>query len=128
MDYRSSKYYEAAMKKKQGMTAAQIAEEMGLSCPQRAHDYAWRGRDEATFKRFHETNTKWARRRGVRSHAEFCADRLSKSWWSKRGRTEELKRLWMTSLYTADIAARLGTTRNAVIGKANRLGLPWKKS
>src|SRR5829696_450698 len=42
--------------------------------------------------------------------------------WSPE-RIERLKVLWLEGLSFADIADRLGSTRNAVIGKAHRLGL-----
>ena len=39
----------------------------------------------------------------------------------------ELKRLWCANeLTTAQIGKKIGRTKNAVIGKANRLGLPPK--
>jgi hypothetical protein len=41
--------------------------------------------------------------------------------------SEMLKRLWETRS-AKDIGALMGKTRNAVIGKANRLGLPMKKA
>lgn len=40
------------------------------------------------------------------------------------GRIETLRALWAADIPTAAIAARIGTTKNAVIGKAHRLGLP----
>ena len=44
------------------------------------------------------------------------------SWTDKR--VEDLKRLWLEGLSANQIAAELGdVTRNAVIGKVNRLGL-----
>lgn len=42
--------------------------------------------------------------------------------WSEDS-TERLSHLWSLGVPTSDIAAQLKTTRNAVIGKANRLGL-----
>lgn len=38
--------------------------------------------------------------------------------------TEKLERLWRRGVPTREIAATLGVTGNAVIGKADRLGLP----
>lgn len=38
-------------------------------------------------------------------------------------RTDDLKLLWADQLSASDIAARLNTTRNAVLGKLHRLGL-----
>ena len=44
-------------------------------------------------------------------------------------RNDRLRELWATGLSCAKIAARLGgTTRNAVIGKAHRLGLESRQS
>lgn len=40
------------------------------------------------------------------------------------GRVETLRALWTAGVPTAAIAARIGATKNAVIGKAHRLGLP----
>jgi GcrA cell cycle regulator len=39
-----------------------------------------------------------------------------------------LERLWAEGLGTEQIADRLGLTKNAVIGKAHRLGLPRRES
>jgi hypothetical protein len=44
-------------------------------------------------------------------------------FWKERGRVATLKRLW-GKVSCDDLAARIGTTKNAVIGKAARLGLP----
>ncbi|MBR2124314.1 MAG: GcrA cell cycle regulator [Acetobacter sp.] len=41
---------------------------------------------------------------------------------------EQLKQLWTDGLSTAEIGRRLGITKNAVIGKAHRLGLPSRPS
>ena len=44
--------------------------------------------------------------------------------WSD-DRVEQLKKLWEAGLSASQIAAELGNvTRNAVIGKVHRLGLP----
>lgn len=48
------------------------------------------------------------------------------SWTDER--VEILKKLWAKETPAAEIAEVLGTTRNAVIGKAHRLGLSAKKS
>jgi hypothetical protein len=46
------------------------------------------------------------------------------TWWSAPGNIEILRLLWEVEAWPARaIAAELGTTRNAVIGKANRIGL-----
>jgi GcrA cell cycle regulator len=42
--------------------------------------------------------------------------------------TERLEALWHEGLTAGEIARRLGTTRNSVIGKARRLGLPARPS
>ena len=47
------------------------------------------------------------------------------SWTDEQ--TAELKRLWIANeLTTAQIGKRIGKNKNAVIGKADRLGLPRK--
>lgn len=43
-------------------------------------------------------------------------------------RIAELKRLWALDTPTKLIARKLGTSANAVIGKADRLGLPTHKA
>ncbi len=43
-------------------------------------------------------------------------------------RVEMLTRLWATGLPTAQIGKELGITKNAVVGKAHRLGLPERQS
>ncbi len=39
-----------------------------------------------------------------------------------------LRKLWTEGLSTAEIGRRMGTTKNAVIGRAHRLGLPKRQS
>jgi len=39
-----------------------------------------------------------------------------------------LRRLWATNLSTAEIGERLKTSKHAVVGKANRLGLAGRES
>lgn len=39
---------------------------------------------------------------------------------------ETLTRMWLDGEYAGDIAAQIGKTRNAVIGKAHRLDLAFK--
>lgn len=50
------------------------------------------------------------------------------SFWTE-DRIDLLKRLWAQDLYASDIAKAIGSgcTRNAVIGKANRLNLAARK-
>ncbi len=48
------------------------------------------------------------------------------SWTDER--IEELKQLWGEGLSAQDIGKKLGVTKNAVIGKAHRLGLPPRPS
>jgi len=52
------------------------------------------------------------------------------SFWTKK-RVELLKQLWVTSLSATKIAKVIGkgdeVTRNGVIGKAHRLGLPRRR-
>ena len=43
-------------------------------------------------------------------------------------RIEELEILWETGMPTKQIAKKMGTTKNAIIGKANRLGLSRRPS
>ena len=51
-----------------------------------------------------------------------------KSGWTKE-RNEKLRELWKTGLSCSKIAAKMGgITRNAVIGKAHRLGLESRPS
>jgi GcrA cell cycle regulator len=45
--------------------------------------------------------------------------------WDERT-VEQLKKLWAHGLTAGQIAFRLGSTRNAVIGKVHRLGLPGR--
>ena len=47
--------------------------------------------------------------------------------WTEE-RLEELKILWNEGLSISQIGQRLGVTRNAVAGKAHRLGLPKRQS
>lgn len=52
------------------------------------------------------------------------------SWWTEERRAE-LRALWAQQdpgLSAAEIAARMGTTKNAVVGQAHRLGLPGRES
>ena len=50
-----------------------------------------------------------------------------KNYWSKK-KVERLTKLWEKGIPARDIATKLGeVSRNAVIGKANRLGLSKKK-
>lgn len=55
--------------------------------------------------------------------AEKKAARAAASFWNPE-RVSELARLWGLRITAADIGSRLGCTKMAVIGKANRLGLP----
>lgn len=43
-------------------------------------------------------------------------------------RIEELKRLWAEGLTTGEIGKQLGVSKNAVVGKAHRLGLKGRPS
>ncbi|MFA7429502.1 MAG: GcrA family cell cycle regulator [Rhodospirillaceae bacterium] len=43
-------------------------------------------------------------------------------------RIEELKSLWSEGLTTGEIGKRLGVSKNAVVGKAHRLGLKGRPS
>lgn len=55
-------------------------------------------------------------------HTNDLGDRRPAHAWSLE-REELLTRLWTEGLSASQIGARLGMTRNAIIGKANRLGL-----
>ena len=52
----------------------------------------------------------------------------AQSVWGDGAKVELLKRLWADGLSCSSIAAQIGCTRNAVIGKANRLGLERRRS
>ena len=41
---------------------------------------------------------------------------------------DQLKELWSEGLSTSEIGRKLGVTKNAVVGKAHRLGLPPRPS
>lgn len=47
--------------------------------------------------------------------------------WTEE-RIEKLSELWSQELSTAEIGKILGITKNAVVGKAHRLGLPKRQS
>ncbi|MFV0430987.1 MAG: GcrA family cell cycle regulator [Alphaproteobacteria bacterium] len=47
--------------------------------------------------------------------------------WTEE-RIAELTKLWSQELSTAEIGRMLGITKNAVVGKAHRLGLPKRQS
>lgn len=48
------------------------------------------------------------------------------SWTPER--IADLEKLWAEGLSTAEIGRRLGVSKNAVVGKAHRLGLPGRQS
>lgn len=48
---------------------------------------------------------------------------MRKAFWNPR-KIEALRQLWAEGKSAGKIAARFGTTKNAVIGKAHRLELP----
>ena len=48
------------------------------------------------------------------------------SWTPER--IGELEKLWAEGLSTAEIGRRIGVSKNAVVGKAHRLGLPGRQS
>lgn len=48
-------------------------------------------------------------------------------WLWSAEKTEQLRKLWATSLTCAQIADVLGTKKNAVAGKARRLNLPMRR-
>lgn len=47
--------------------------------------------------------------------------------WNE-SRIETLKSLWNEGLSTSEMGVRLGITKNAVVGKVHRLGLPKRQS
>jgi len=51
---------------------------------------------------------------------------MSVEWTEER--IEELSKLWAEGLSAAEIGKRLGITKNAVVGKVHRLGLPKRGS
>jgi hypothetical protein len=57
----------------------------------------------------------------------YARDRYCRDVWS-RERTERLAALWAEGKTTGQIARELGVSRNAVIGKAHRLGLQRRPS
>lgn len=48
-------------------------------------------------------------------------------WWTLE-RIEQLRRLWADGLSSKRIADQMRTTKNAIVGKAHRLGLPSRPS
>lgn len=61
----------------------------------------------------------------VRAPAFPAPDKRFGGWTDER--VEELRKLWMEGLSCTQIASRLGgVTRNAVVGKAHRVGLPGR--
>jgi GcrA cell cycle regulator len=48
--------------------------------------------------------------------------------WNNPTTIQQLSDLWNESHSTAEIARRMGTTKNSVVGKAHRLGLPPRPS
>ena len=51
---------------------------------------------------------------------------MSEEWTTKR--VSALIALWSEGLTTSEIGCRLGVTKNAVVGKVHRLGLPKRGS
>jgi GcrA cell cycle regulator len=51
---------------------------------------------------------------------------MTLEWTAKR--TEKLAELWETGAPTSEIGRKLKVTKNAVVGKAHRLGLPQRQS
>ncbi len=51
---------------------------------------------------------------------------MSEEWTSER--VSALVALWEEGLPTSEIGRRLGVTKNAVVGKVHRLGLPKRQS
>ncbi len=53
-------------------------------------------------------------------------DRVASVWNDER--LEKLKKFWEQGLSITQIGIRLGVTRNAVVGKVHRMGLPKRQS
>jgi len=53
-------------------------------------------------------------------------DRAASVWNDER--LEKLKKFWEQGLSITQIGIRLGVTRNAVVGKVHRMGLPKRQS
>lgn len=49
------------------------------------------------------------------------------SIWTEEAK-KELSRLWSAGMPASEIGLKLGTTKNAVIGKVHRMGLPSRRS
>lgn len=58
--------------------------------------------------------------------AGYCGSKGYMVWNDER--IEELKALWAEGLTTGEIGKRLGVSKNAVVGKAHRLGLQGRPS
>lgn len=52
---------------------------------------------------------------------------MTKSQWTP-ARDEKLTSLWKSGMLTATIAIMLNTTKNAIVGRSHRLGLPARKN
>ena len=55
------------------------------------------------------------------------ADNAQQSVWTEE-RLEQLKALWAEGLSITQIGLRIGVSRNAVVGKVHRMGLPKRQS
>lgn len=102
----------------------------------RQDDTSWTDDRVATLKAYAADGTpysQFAERYGltystVRAKARRLGLRLREvNWfdWTAE-RIETLEALWADGLSASEIAKRFGTTRNAVIGKVHRLGLPGR--
>ena len=56
----------------------------------------------------------------------MMANVVASAWTEER--LEQLKKLWGQGLSITQIGLKLGVTRNAVVGKVHRMGLPKRQS
>ena len=109
------------MREVHNMSDEAIAKALGLKLAATARSYVSYGRRPGAYQRSREQRE---RRCGVRPYAEYQATLATKSW--TKAKVATLKKLWPT--HTAEqIAKLIPTTRDAVIGKAHRLGLEPKR-
>ncbi len=107
-----------------GVPAKQLAAQYGIK-PQTVNEIRCRLRNvEAYRARKREWQKARDRRNGVRPREIADAERSARCWpaW----KLDYLREQWPHQSASA-IANHLGTTKNAVIGKAHRLGLPPKR-
>jgi transposase len=107
-----------------GISRTQVAKIMRLDV-ETVSSYVSRAKN---FEKFTAGQKKWFRNHrppGVKPRAEYLATVATTGGWTDE-REATLKRLWPTAMSAVQIAREIGTTKNAVIGKAHRLGLKPK--